>query len=266
MTCEELYLTGLHIEQYRHATYLPDPYYLEGLKRDPGDIRINNAYGSLLMRRGRFAESETYFKKALERLIERNPNPYNSETYYLLGLSQLYQGKEDLAYDSFFKATWSSEQQEMSFYYLAAVDCKAGRFGKALEHVEKSLVKNAHNIKARGLKAYILRRLDRKEEAKAWAEENLALDPFDFLSGNEKVILHNNDSRMREELNARMRFFRENYLMTARDYGEAGAYGEAAARRMHRGIPDALLLQGILCRLYGRRCRFLAEKSGELHP
>ena len=229
MTCEELYLTGLHIEQYRHATYLPDPYYLEGLKRDPGDIRINNAYGSLLMRRGRFAESETYFKKALERLIERNPNPYNSETYYLLGLSQLYQGKEDLAYDSFFKATWSSEQQEMSFYYLAAVDCKEGRFGKALEHVEKSLVKNAHNIKARGLKAYILRRLDRKEEAKAWAEENLALDPFDFLSGNEKVILHNNDSRMREELNARMRFFRENYLMTARDYGEAGAYGEAAA-------------------------------------
>ena len=266
MTCEELYLTGLHIEQYRHATYLPDPYYLEGLKRDPGDIRINNAYGSLLMRRGRFAESETYFKKALERLIERNPNPYNSETYYLLGLSQLYQGKEDLAYDSFFKATWSSEQQEMSFYYLAAVDCKAGRFGKALEHVEKSLVKNAHNIKARGLKAYILRRLDRKEEAKAWAEENLALDPFDFLSGNEKVILHNNDRRMREELNARMRFFRENYLMTARDYGEAGAYGEAAARRMHGGIPDALLLQGILCRLYGRRCGLFAEKSGELRP
>ena len=91
------------------------------------------------------------------------------------------------------------------------------------------LSKTPHNIKARGLKAYILRRLDRKEEAKAWAEENLALDPFDFLSGNEKVILHNNDRRMREELNARMRFFRENYLMTARDYGEAGAYGEAAA-------------------------------------
>lgn len=40
-TCEELYLTGLHIEQYRHATYLPDDYYLEGLKRDEGDIRLN---------------------------------------------------------------------------------------------------------------------------------------------------------------------------------------------------------------------------------
>lgn len=33
---EELYLAALHIEQYRHATYLPDPYYLEALKRAPG--------------------------------------------------------------------------------------------------------------------------------------------------------------------------------------------------------------------------------------
>ena len=127
-TNEELYLTGLHIEQYRHATYLPDPYYLEGLKRDPGDIRINNAYGALLMRRGRFEKAEDYFRKALERLIERNPNPYNSETYYLLGLDLLYQGRDEEAYDAFYKATWSNEQQEMSFYYLAAIDAK-GRAG-----------------------------------------------------------------------------------------------------------------------------------------
>lgn len=56
-TCEELYLTGLHIEQYRHATYLPDDYYLEGLKRDEGDIRLNTAYGMLLFRRGLYRES-----------------------------------------------------------------------------------------------------------------------------------------------------------------------------------------------------------------
>ena len=124
-TNEELYLTGLHIEQYRHATYLPDPYYLEGLKRDPGDIRINNAYGALLMRRGAFRKAEKYFRKALERLIERNPNPYNSEAYYLLGLNLLYQGRDEEAYDAFYKATWSNEQQEMSFYYLAAIDAKA---------------------------------------------------------------------------------------------------------------------------------------------
>lgn len=189
MTNEELYLTGLHIEQYRHATYLPDPYYLEGLKRDPGDIRLNNAYGQLLLRRGQAEQAEPYFRKALERLVERNPNPYNSESYYLLGLSLFFQEKWEDAYDAFFKAAWSNEQQEMAYYYLAAIDAKAKRWEKAYAHVEKALIKNAHNVKARGLKAYLLRKLGRKEKAAAWLEENLALDPFDFLSGYERVIL-----------------------------------------------------------------------------
>lgn len=226
-TCEELYLTGQHIEQYRHATYLPDPYYLEGLKRDEGDIRINNAYGLLLMRRGLFAESEKYFRKALERLVERNPNPYNSESFYLLGLSLLYQEKENEAYDAFYKASWSNEQKELSYYYLAAIDAKSGRYGRAYMHVEEALVKNAHNIKARGLKAYLLRKMGRDSEAKKWTAENLRLDPFDFVSGNERILLNENESLLREELNDKMRSFHENYLMTARDYAEFGAYEEA---------------------------------------
>ncbi len=224
MTNEELYLTGQHIEQYRHATYLPDPYYLEGLKRDPGDIRINNAYGLLLLRRGRFELAEGYFRKALERLTERNPNPYNSEAYYLLGLDLFYLDRLDEAYDAFYKATWSNEQQEMSFYYLAAIDARAGKFARAYGHIERALVKNAHNIKARGLKAYLLRKLGETEKAAAWTAENLALDPFDFVSANERVLLGEGG---REALNKAMRDFQENYLMTARDYAEFGGYDSA---------------------------------------
>ena len=230
MTCEELYLTGQHIEQYRHATYQPDPYYLEGLKRDPGDIRLNNAYGALLMRRGRFEKAEPYFRKALERLTWKNPNPYNSETYYLLGLDLFYQEREKEAYDAFYKAVWSSEQQEMSFYYLAVIAAREGNDSAALAFAEKSLVKNAHNIKARGLKAYLLRKLGKTSLAKAWIRENLALDPFDFVSCNEEVLLAGQDgAKLRSRLNEKMRDFLENYLMTARDYAEFGAYGEAVA-------------------------------------
>lgn len=224
MTNEELYLTGQHIEQYRHATYLPDPYYLEGLKRDPGDIRINNAYGLLLLRRGCFEESEAYFRKALERLTERNPNPYNGESFYLLGLSLFYQGKLEEAYNAFYKATWSNEQQEMSFYYLSAIDAHEKKYAKAYSHIEKALIKNAHNIKARGLKAYLLRQLGQTKRANLWIAENLELDPFDFVSGNEQLILNNAE---RTELNLKMRDFQENYLMAARDYAEFGAYLEA---------------------------------------
>lgn len=229
MTNEELYLTGQHLEQYRHATWLPDPYYLEGLKRDPGDIRINNAYGMLLMRRGFFTQAEPYFRKALERLTMRNPNPYNSESYYLLGLVLFYQEKYDEAYDAFYKAVWSSEQQEMGFYYLAALAARDGRYEDALEYVNRSLVKNSHNVKARGLKAYLLRKTGRYGESEEWIRQNLQLDPFDFVSGNERILLEQEQDQeeMRSAFNQLMRQFPENYLMSARDYAEFGAYSEA---------------------------------------
>ena len=46
-TTEQLYLTGLHLEQYRHATYNPVDYYEEALRRDPIDVRsiMHSDYG-----------------------------------------------------------------------------------------------------------------------------------------------------------------------------------------------------------------------------
>ena len=229
LTCEELYLTGLHIEQYRHATYLPDDYYLEGLKRDEGDIRLNTAYGMLLFRRGLLEESEKYFRKALERMTWKNPNPYNSEAYYDLGLTLFYQGRYDEAYDAFFKATWSNEQQEMSFYFLAAIAARKGFYPLALELVEKGLVKNSHNIKARGLKAAILRKLGKTEEEKEWLKENEKVDCFDYVSAYEEILLAEVEKQddMKQALKARMRNFHQNFIQAAIDYMESGCYEEA---------------------------------------
>lgn len=251
-TCEELLLTGLHIEQYRHATYLPDDYYLEGLRRDSGDIRLNTAYGMLLLRRGLFAESEKYFRTALKRMTWKNPNPYTSEACYDLGLALFYQGRDQEAFDAFYKATWSNEQQEMAFFYLAVIAARFQRYQEALEFCDKGLVKNAHNIKARGLKAILLRKLGKVKEAQNFARENLGLDPFDYVSGFEQIRLDemisedadagaglkasdgqlgsgtsSDRNRHRAELKQKMRDFHQNYLLTAMDYMEAGFYEEA---------------------------------------
>ena len=209
LTNEELFLTGQHIEQYRHATWLPDQYYLEGLKRDEGDSRINNAYGKLIMRRGLFSEAQKYFEKAIERITELNPNPYDSEPYYNLGLSYFYQEKFNDAYDTFYKAVWSSEQQEMSYFYLAVIACRNKDFESALDFIDRSLIKNSHNVKARGLKVLILKELGRISDADKLARENLELDPFDFVSGQKAF----GDI--------------ENYLQTARDFAEAAFYQKA---------------------------------------
>lgn len=230
MTVEELYLTGQHIEQYRHATYRPDPYYLEALKRDPGDLRTNNAYGSLLLRRGCFKEAEKYFRKAIRRATWKNPNPYQSEPYYNLGLTLLYQSRTEDAFDALYKATWSNEQQEMSFYYLACIEAGRGNYEEAMQMVDKGLVKNSHNVKARGLRAYLFRKMGKTEQAAREIEENLAVDPFDYVSRMERSYV---DGRQKEsllkEFNTLARNFHENYLMTARDYAEFGAYEEAVA-------------------------------------
>jgi tetratricopeptide (TPR) repeat protein len=227
LTNEELYLTGQHIEQYRHATWLPDPYYLEGLKRDPDDTRINNAYGLLLFRRGQFALSEKYFRAALKRLTSMHPNPYDSEPYYNLGLALFYQGKYDEAFDAFYKATWVNELQEMSFYYLAAIATRMGDYEEALELVEKGLVKNAHNIKARGLKAAILMKLGRFGESRSWIHENLGIDAFDFVSMFLLYKMSENKDYVGEAFHKITRDFHETYLLVARDLAEAGLYEEA---------------------------------------
>ena len=220
-TVEELYLTGLHIEQYRHATYLPDPYYLEALKRDIGDIRTNTAYGLLLLRRGLFARSETYFRAAIERMTQRNPNPYDSEAYFDLGLCLLYQGRDDEAYDAFYKSTWTAAQQEMGFYYLSAIDARRGEYELALEHIQRSLVKNGHNLKARALRGMLLSSLGREEEARAWFAENLRLDTFDYVSRIELGDLDAALSLMGDRTSS--------FIECAIDYAEAGYYEKAVS-------------------------------------
>lgn len=181
-SCEDLYLYGLHIEQYRHATYNAEDYYLEGLKRDDTDIRLNNAYGKLLLKRGMFAESETYFRKAVEKSVRSNPNPYDSEPYLNLGVSLLYQGRLSESYDALYKATWSSACAESAFYHLACICAQKGEYGKALEHIENSLIKNARNYRSMDLKALILQKLGKQEEAVKRCEETLSLDPMDMIS------------------------------------------------------------------------------------
>ena len=225
-TCEELYLTGLHLEQYRHATYLPEDYYLEGLRRDPGDSRLNNAYGLLLLRRGCFALARTHFEKAIARLTWKNPNPYDGEPCFNLGLALLYLGEEDAAFDAFYKAVWNAPQQERAFYYLASLRLKAGDAAGALEHIDRSLVKNGHNLKARALRAAALLALGRRQDALRQLRDDLALDPFAYAS---RYLLEETQGATHARLLELMGQRASSFIETALDLAELGRPADALA-------------------------------------
>lgn len=188
-TTEELYLTGLHLEQYRHATRSPDAYWMEGLKREPGNARLNNAMGLLYLRKGEFANAEEHFARAARRLTLRNPNPYDGEPFYNLGLARLCLGKTAEAYDAFYKSTWNYSWQSAGNYALATISARRGNLSIALEQVEKSLVTNSENMKALALKTSLLRHTGRTAEAAAVIANSLALDPLDFRIMAEQFLL-----------------------------------------------------------------------------
>jgi tetratricopeptide (TPR) repeat protein len=231
---EDLYLTGLHLEQYRHATFNPIDYYMEGLRRSPEDIRCNNAMGLLLLRRGQFAGAEPYLRQAVASLTRRNPNPYDGEPYYNLGWSLQLQGRLDEAYDAFYKAVWNDAWQHSGYLALARIATAKGRWAEALPLVEKSLLRNYHSPVARHLKAVLLRKSGAGEGA-AFIRESVAIDPFNFgclfeqylnaMGGRAGTL---NDGKLAAEvLNERMRGAVNNYLELALDYTQAGLYEEA---------------------------------------
>jgi tetratricopeptide (TPR) repeat protein len=229
---ELLYLNGLHLEQYRHATFQATDYYAEALEREPGDVRCNNAMGLWLLRRGKFAEAEAHFRRAVQTLISRNPNPYDGECYFNLGSSLVLQQRGEEAYAAFYKSTWNDAFQHSGFLALARIDAHRGDYREALRLVDKSLVRNYHSHTARHLKALLLRKLQQPDRAQAFITESLEIDPFNYGCYFERFLLSGQDGEASLVLAALRQLMRgavNNYMEFALDYASAGHYDEAIA-------------------------------------
>lgn len=225
-TTEQLYLTGLHLEQYRHATYNPVDYYEEALRRDPLDVRNNNALGLWYIRKGRFERAEKYLRTAVRVLMKRNPNPYDGEPIYNLGLALKYQGRTDEAYDQFYKSTWNGAWQDAGYFACAQISLMRNRLDDALDEIDRSLIRNWHNHKARALKATLLRKTGRNDEALKLIEESLGIDRFNYGCLFEKYLITGDDDTL-QLLKTMMRRCANNYDEIALDYCAAGCTSEA---------------------------------------
>lgn len=232
-TNEELYLAGLHLEQYRHATYSAEDYYNEAISRDPFDIRSNNALGLLYLRRGEYKKSESFFNKAIEKLNKHNPNPYDSEPIYNLGLCLQFQKRYTEATTAFYKTTWNTAMQDNAYLQLAYIESINKNWQEALVLANKSLVRNGESLKAKHLKGIILRKLKRYDAAVIWIQQSLQSDHFDFGSNYELSNVFMEEGKkgdavvLMSSLRKLMRNNSNSYIEIAIDYANAGCYDDA---------------------------------------
>ena len=214
-TVEELFLAGQRIEQFHNARMNPMDYYEEALRRDPGDARTNTAVGLRYARQAKWALAEKHLRTAIARLDKNYTRLKDGEPHYLLGYvleqqildklaTEFPTGPGDIggiiygktaqreltkAADQYWKATWTTGYQSAAFFRLAQMACREAHFGKALELIDQSLKTNADNPKAQVVKAYILRRLNRTDEAQSLLNAVLVKNPLDLMAKIEQAAL-----------------------------------------------------------------------------
>ena len=219
-TIDQLYLTGLHLEQYRHATWSALDYYEEALRRDPMDYRCNMQMGLWYLRRARFDQARGYLETAVKVQKKRNPNPYDGEALFYLGLVNKLQGNTETAYHHFWKSTWNKAWADAGYFEAACISMAEERWEDALDELERSLISNSRNHKARAMKAVVLRKLDRNEEAMKWINESYRLDPFNYVCMVEEHLItgsHEPLQKMVQMMHGNI----YNYHEVALDYAQA---------------------------------------------
>jgi len=177
---EELYLTGCHLTQYRHATRSPEPYWQEALTRDRGHSPTHSALAARRYRQGRFEEALQHLQAAVARLTTLNPNPEDGRAHYLLGLTLVRLGRDDEAYAAFAKSTWLDAWVAAGSHQMAIIDARHGRDDLALERATAALRARPDQLQVRDLCVVLLRRLGRMDQAERLLAQTLALDPLDL--------------------------------------------------------------------------------------
>lgn len=176
---EELFLTGLHLSQYRHPTRSPLPYWNAALALDPGDARTNTAMAERAYRAGRYAEALAFADVAVTRLTRRNGNPQDTEPMYLRGLILSRLGRTEEAEQAWGKAGWDATWAGPSALALARSLSRRGRNRAALRVLDSGDRFLGHDTDRTALRAIVLRRLGRTVESQMLLDEALIDDPLD---------------------------------------------------------------------------------------
>ncbi len=203
-------------------------YFQEALKRDPGDVRCNTSLGELALKSGLYKEALVHFNISVER------DETFFKAWYYKGMAQLRLGNLKDAEKCLNRATYGLDWYAIAHFELAQLTASQDRLDRALEHINNSIQGNGNNSQAHAVKALILIRKGRYDEAMEVTRASLLTDPLDLFSkqlqvtaaeasGTEDVALGAMDAELLELTRADA----ENHIEMAIRFARCGDYADA---------------------------------------
>ena len=226
-TVQELYLQGVHKDQYRNPQIEPDVYYKEALRRDPDHIPSLIALGEYQYRRGHFAQARKLLEKAVQNEHIYNLRYQDGEAEYLLGLTLDALGKPDQAYDQLYAAAWSGVTVAKAMCKLAAMDGRRGQYAQMRAHAVTALEASARHPLASAYAALAAWKLGDTQEALRVIHTALGYDPLNDLAAYVLLLLEG--AKPSALAPSRRSDFGQTALDIAFDLADAGFTAEASA-------------------------------------
>ena len=179
---DELYLAGVHVDQYRDPHTNPDSFWKEALKRKINHIPSLIAMAKYELNRYNLDTAETYIKRAVDAITIYNERVQSGEVYYTYGRILEAKGETDTAYNYYYKAYWAADSVCKAMTRIALIDIKRKDYTEAIRHAEKALDYGRNNNLAVSALVIALRESGKRVKADLILKEQLERDSLDHLA------------------------------------------------------------------------------------
>lgn len=180
-SADELYLAGVHVDQYRDPAALPDAYWKEALNRNPKHIPSLIAMARYAYSRYDLEGALIYIKQAEKQIQLYNERPKSGEIYYVYGQILEAMGQEEKAYHYYNKSAWAADCVNKAMTRIACMDIKRNDFEAAVRHAKQALDYGRNNSLAIAALVISLKERGQEEQAFQIAAEQLKKDPLDHM-------------------------------------------------------------------------------------
>lgn len=136
---EEIYLAGVHVDQYRDPAVYPDVYWKRALELAPNHVPSLISMAEYEYRLRRLYSALDYADKAVGLQNTFNERHKRGEAYYVRGKILEAMGDIKGAYDTYYKAAFAADAAGKAMTRIALIDVKRGDYSQALRHAETAL-------------------------------------------------------------------------------------------------------------------------------